>query len=55
MRSKTEYDHVRSEYGEIINASKISNCDDAITDFWNKYNPQQVPEKNTVNIKHFAY
>ena len=33
-----EYDHVWTEYGEIIDASQISNGDDAIDDIWNEYN-----------------
>ena len=33
--SKIYYDHVRNEYGDIINASKISNGDDEIDDVWN--------------------
>ena len=41
---KTEYDHVWTEYGEIINASEISNGDDSIDDVWNKYNQHQVPD-----------
>ena len=41
---KQEYDHVQTELGEIINASGISNCDDAIADVWNEYNPRQVPD-----------
>ena len=47
---KKIYDHVRTEYGEIINASKISNGDDAIADVLNKYNPQQV-----LDTKHGKY
>ena len=45
---KIEYDHVRTEYGEIINASEISNGDDAIDDVWNEYNPQQVTDNRCV-------
>ena len=41
---KTEYDNVRTKYGEIINASEISNGDDAIAYFSNEYSPQQVPD-----------
>ena len=43
--SKTEYDHVPTEYGENINASEILNSDDAIASVFNEYNPQQVPDK----------
>ena len=39
-----EYDHVWAEYGKFINGSEISNCDDAIADFWNEHNPEQVPD-----------
>ena len=49
--SKIEYNHVRIEYGEIINASEISNCDDAIDEVWNEYNHQKAPNKNVINIK----
>ena len=49
--SKQEYDHVQSEYVKIINASEISNGDDAIADVWNKHNPEQVTGKNMVNNK----
>ena len=42
--SKLKYYHVPTEYGEIINASKISNYDGAIADVLNEYNPQQVPD-----------
>ena len=41
---KIEYDHVWTEYGEIINAYEISNGDDSIDDVWIKYNPHQVPD-----------
>ena len=37
--------NVRIEYGEIINASEISNGDDAMDDVWNEYNHQKVPDK----------
>ena len=43
--SKQKYDHVWTEYGEIINAYENSNSDDEIADVWNEYNPQQVPDK----------
>ena len=41
--SEKWYDHVRTEYEEIINASEISNGDDAISDVWNEYNTEKVP------------
>ena len=40
--SEKEYDHVWTEYGEIINASDISNGDDVIADVWNEYGTKQV-------------
>ena len=43
--SRTEYDHVQIEYGKIINASEISNGDDAIDDVCNEYNYHKVPDK----------
>ena len=43
--TKTEYNHVRTEYGEFINAYEISNGDDSIADVQNEYNPQQVTDK----------
>ena len=46
-----KYDHVRNEYGEIINASEISNGDDAIADVWNEYNFNKFLVENEVNIK----
>ena len=49
--SKIEFDHVRIEYGEIINAYEISNGYDAIDDAWNVYDHQKVPDKNAVNFK----
>ena len=49
--SKIEYDHVRIEYGDIINAYKISNGDDAIDDVWNVYNHQKFPDKKRVNFQ----
>ena len=41
---KKEYDHVHTEYGKIINASEISNGDDAIANVWNEYNTEQFPD-----------
>ena len=38
--SEKEYDHVHTEYGEIINAFKLSNGDDSIADIWNEYNTE---------------
>ena len=48
--SKTEYAHVRNEYGEIINASEISNSDNGIDNVWNEYNAEKVPD-----IKYYEY
>ena len=42
--SEEEYNHVWAEYGKFINASKISNGDDAIADVWNEHNREQVPD-----------
>ena len=44
---KIEYYHVRTEYGEIINATETSNGDDAIADVWNEYNPKKVTDKKS--------
>ena len=41
---KIEYDHARTEYGEVINASEISNSDDAIYDVWNEFMKRKVPD-----------
>ena len=41
---KIYHDHVRIEYGEMINASKISNSDNAIDDAWHVYNHKKVPD-----------
>ena len=49
--SEKEYDHIRTEYREIINASEISNGDDTIDDVWNLYNHQKLSDKNAVNFK----
>ena len=38
-------DHVRTEYGEIINDYEISNCYDAISDFLDESNTEKVPNK----------
>ena len=43
--SEKEYDHIRTEYREIINASEISNGDDTIANVWNEYNTEQVHNK----------
>ena len=37
--------HLQTEYGRIINASEISNGDDAIADVWNEYDTATVPNK----------
>ena len=37
-------DHVRTKYGEIVNASEISNGNDDIDDFWNESNNEKVPD-----------
>ena len=42
--SKIEYDQVRTEYGEIINACEISNSAGVIDDVWNEYNHQKVTD-----------
>ena len=42
---KKEYDHVRIEYGEIINTYQISNSDDAIDDVLNVYKYQKFPDR----------
>ena len=49
--SKQSYDHVRIEYGEIVNASVIPNSDGSIDDFWNVYKSQKVPDKNVANLQ----
>ena len=36
-------DNVRSEYGEIVNASEIPNNIDEIDDFWNESYNDNVP------------
>ena len=36
-------DHVRTEYVEIVNASKISKGKDEIDDVWNESNNEKVP------------
>ena len=36
--------HVRTEYGEILNTSEISNCKDEIVDVWNESNNEKVPD-----------
>ena len=38
--SEQEYYHVQVEYRKIINASEISNGDDAIADIWNEHNSE---------------
>ena len=43
--SSLKKNHVRTEYGEIINASEISNGDETIDDVWNLYNHQKFPDK----------
>ena len=40
--SEKYYGNIRTEYGEIIIASEISNGDDAISDFWNENNNDKV-------------
>ena len=40
--SKSELDHVRFEYGKIVNSSDISNGDE-IDDVWNKSDDGTVP------------
>ena len=47
---KNKLDHVQTEYGEIVNASEISNGKDEIDDVWNEYIREKVPDKNAVNI-----
>ena len=42
--------HLRTEYGEIINASEIPNGKDEIDDVWNESGNEEVPDKNAVNI-----
>ena len=42
--SKQEYYHVQAECGEIVNASYISNGDDAIADVWVEHNPELFPD-----------
>ena len=37
--SEQEYDHVRAEYGKIINAYEISNGDGTIAGVCNEHNP----------------
>ena len=43
-------DHIRTEYGEIINASEISISIDKIYDDWNEYDIETVSEENKLNI-----
>ena len=43
-------DNVLSEYGEILNAPKISNGIDEIDYVWNESNHEKFPDKNVVNI-----
>ena len=43
--SQIEYKNFWIEYGEFINASEISNGDDAIDDVWNVYNHENVPDQ----------
>ena len=50
--SKKNYDHVRTEYGEIIYDFEISNSDDAIPDIWNEYNYEQVPNTKSGKYQH---
>ena len=38
-------DHVRTEYGEIVNYSEIPNGKDEIDDVWNKSNNEKVSDK----------
>ena len=38
--SEQEYDYVPTEYKKNINASEISNGDDAIADIWNEHNSE---------------
>ena len=47
---KKEFDNVQTEYGEIVNASEISNGKYEIDDVWNKSDNEKVPDKNAVNI-----
>ena len=42
--SSIEYGNIHIEYGEIINASEISNGDYAIYDVWNVYKYQKFPD-----------
>ena len=49
--SENEYNHIQTEYGEIINASEISNGNDAIADVCNGYNPEQVPDTKRSKYK----
>ena len=39
-------DNVRSEYGDIVNASEISNGIDEIYHVWNESDNENAPDKN---------
>ena len=49
LSNKQKY-HVRTEYGEIVNSSEISNSKDEIDDVWGESNNDNVPDKNVLNI-----
>ena len=48
---KIEYDQIRIEYGEVLNACEISNGDDATSDVWNEYNHHKCSDRNIVIFK----
>ena len=50
MSFQKELFKVRSEYGEILNASEISNGIYEIDDLWNESVNENVHDKNAVNI-----
>ena len=52
LRLEQGYYNVVAEYGNIMNASEISNSDDTKSDVWNDCNPEKVPDtKLTKYIK----
>ena len=50
MSFQKELFKVRSEHGEIVNASEISNGIYEIDDVWNESGNEKFPDKNAVNI-----
>ena len=45
--SKKQLDHVRTAYGEIINAPEISNGKDEIDHVWNESDNENFPDKKS--------